>query len=126
MNSYDIAKAILEDDPKTSLTYLALQVISKLSNPDDYSSQEVNRCWVEFKSVERSIGWLHGYCARQDIDYKTLIDSVDHAKDWGDNEYLTIQGEDASGDIDPDIWYHIEKVTGITFINPPTQFSCSC
>jgi hypothetical protein len=122
---YQITLAILENDPRASLTSLVLQVMSKVPE-DEYSQKEVNRCWVEFKSVERSEQWLRRYCAGQDIGYDTLIRSVGYAKDRDDTEYLTIQGEDAYGNIDPDIWYHIEKITGITFSDPPTSFSCSC
>lgn len=79
---------------------------------------------AEVTSHEASEAWLRGYCdSRGDFSYETLLYSVD---DWGGDDYLVIRGSDASGDIPPEVFKHLEVVLGRQFSRPPTYYSCSC
>lgn len=71
--------------------------------------------------------WLRDECSSNyDMpSYERLIEAVEGA-DMTD-EYLTIFGSSASGDIPAAIWSHLENVLGKRFpASKPTYFSCSC
>ena len=122
--TYDIAVAILEKNPRTNLNHLILETIAKLMNDKLYSSKAVLQCWADNKKRLMSKDWLMHYCNGYDTpSYNTLINSI---KQWRGDEYLIIQGEDASGSIPPDVWYHLSIAENIQIENPPTTFSCSC
>lgn len=74
-------------------------------------------------SKQQSEDWLHRYCDEIGVDYDTLLTSVDRY--YGD-EYLTILGEDAYGAINPEMWVHLENVTGKKINGRASYFSCSC
>lgn len=71
--------------------------------------------------------WLRDWCA-DSFDrpsYDALMGAV-KAMNEGE-EYLTIYGTDASGDIPGEIWGHVENVLGHGIKGQkPTYFSCSC
>lgn len=72
----------------------------------------------------RSEKWLRTFCEKEadTPGYEaTLI-----AAARSDGDYSVHFGEDASGAIPSEFWYHFEIVTGIKIENPPDAFSCSC
>lgn len=71
--------------------------------------------------------WLRNFCDSGGYDtpsYETLIRSIEH-HDIGE-EYLTIGGEDASGSIPDEMWFHASVVLGRDLGRKPDYFSCSC
>ncbi len=89
--------------------------------------------------------WLRNYCKQADgLSYDALIEVATTGSSdggmrtdaWGDetfgarmsrdDDYLTVLGSDAHGDIPPEVWDHIETVTGKKVIARPTFYSCSC
>jgi hypothetical protein len=70
--------------------------------------------------------WLRDYCIRNDVpSYETFMQAVEHA-DMND-EYLHIDGQDASGAIPPELWVHVENILGEKLpAEKPKYFSCSC
>lgn len=75
--------------------------------------------------------WLTEFCEGwDDKEYsfsmlKTLKQIFDGQ--YGDDEYLTIMGHDASGDIPEEVWHHASVVFGQPIPkHKPTYFSCSC
>lgn len=49
-----------------------------------------------------------------------------HYSAHNDGEYLHFDGQDASGEIPPEFWDHVENVTGKRITKRPSYFSCSC
>lgn len=43
-----------------------------------------------------------------------------------EDNYLCMNGQDASGEIPPEVWDHVENVTGKRCVARPAYFSCSC
>lgn len=75
-------------------------------------------------SKAKSEGWLRNFINNSDCpDYETVIAEAVHSD--GSN-YLHISGSDASGEIPPEFWDHVEVVTGYKIKSRPTHFSCSC
>lgn len=75
---------------------------------------------------EYSEAWLRDFLiVSSGPSYETLLESVSHHD--GD-DYLLIHGEDASGEIPPKFWDHIEIVTGKKFpmSDRADHFACSC
>lgn len=87
--------------------------------------------------------WLRDFLTRSSfyLDYETMIAAASddnggtHSEPGEDGdycyvrketEYLMSGGHDAHGDIPPEFWDHIERVTGKTVKVRPTYFSCSC
>ena len=85
---------------------------------------------------EESRAWIEGFVERNDLpSYEFIvaaatgqeINDPDGYLDYMcDSEYLTILGTDAYGQIDPDLWDHIENATGKKCPVRPSTFSCSC
>ncbi len=76
-------------------------------------------------SKEYSEQWLRDFCARSNCPgyEETLALAVE-----SDGDSLHVDGQDASGEIPPEFWDHVEVVTGRK-INPESRaswFSCSC
>jgi hypothetical protein len=72
-------------------------------------------------SVESSMKWLRNYFYGKDIEM--IVDSFvlsDGA------EYVTMYGTEWEGDIDHEVFPHIETVSGHTFVERPVYYSCSC
>lgn len=79
---------------------------------------------AETCSREVSEAWLRTYCeTNREFSYETLLYS---ANQWRGDEYLTIHGSDASGEIPPQVFKHLEVVLGRQFPHPPAYYSCSC
>ncbi len=83
--------------------------------------------------------WIRDFIANNDTpSYANLIAAATGAplpdNDDGyysysnDGEYLHFNGLDAHSEIPPELWHHVEVVTGITIPqgNRATGFSCSC
>lgn len=83
---------------------------------------------------ESSEKYLRGVCALWDgPDYETFIKiATEGSGDWDegghqiDEGHLTMNGSDAHGEIPPDVWDHVENVTGKKCKFRPEYFSCSC
>jgi len=72
--------------------------------------------------------WLREFAGQQDIDFHRLMADCETAvgdHGWSD-EYVTIHGEDASGNIPGLFWDHYEIYTGTKVTKRPQWFSCSC
>jgi hypothetical protein len=106
--------------------------------PDEPMAEAVQVGEAERKAVSEK--WLREFCETTDCPtYDELIELMttgsikdyDEAcvdfRDYGDGDsYLFFGGVDAHGEIPPAFWTHLEIVTGKTFPNKPTHFSCSC
>lgn len=67
--------------------------------------------------------WLRDFCDRSACPgYETVIAA---ALENDDDEYLHF-GQDASGSIPDEFWYHVEIVTGRQVRARPRSFSCAC
>jgi len=71
-----------------------------------------------------SEAWLEDFCSNYGLSYEHLLEAAYNYDDGDD--YLTIIGEDASGEIPNGVWHHLGIVTGKKFKTCPTYFSCSC
>lgn len=70
--------------------------------------------------------WLRDWCRNGSGEYFSYDELIESVNRWRGDDYLTIYGSDASGNIPAEIWPHLEAVTGRQFPRPPTYFSCSC
>lgn len=80
--------------------------------------------------------WLRNFCADADCPaYDTVIEliahgSIDNNEDEMsatiDSESMRFHGRDASGEIPPEFWTHVENVLGHAVKHKPSYFSCSC
>ena len=79
--------------------------------------------------------WLRNFCSTSDgPDYDTLIavatlgesGESDYYKCYIEGDYLHVGGQYAHGDIPPELWDHVEIVTGQKMGKRPSFFSCSC
>lgn len=90
---------------------------------------EVGPSAFEQNSKEKSEAWLKEFCRTHDCPgYWELIALVQRGPaDW-DNSYLHVAGSDAHGEIPPELYDHVETVTGekLHYVERPTYFSCSC
>lgn len=87
-------------------------------------------------SKEASEKWLRDFVSKADCpSYEILLAAALgeplKVEYYGeaytiDSEYLVFYGSDAHGDIPPELWMHIENVTGKKCKYKPTMFSCSC
>lgn len=91
---------------------------------------------------EESEKWLREFCKNSDCPpYEDTIlaaigvNSMKDRSDMGypgyydvrnDGEYLHFGGRDASGEIPPEFWDHVEIVTGKRIKKRAKYFSCSC
>lgn len=87
-----------------------------------------------------SEAWLRDWCKVVDgVDYATLIATAtdgstkDDEDDYGDarstsieDDYFMVYGSHAHGEIPPEVWDHVEIVTGRKVVGRPSHFSCSC
>lgn len=76
---------------------------------------------------EASERWLREFVAKSDCpDYDTVMAIA--LSDANDGEYITIGGQNASGDIPPEFWHHMEVVTGrvVSRDKQARYFSCTC
>jgi hypothetical protein len=79
---------------------------------------------ADVTSKQVSEQWLRDYCRDSDApSYEKLIYA---AVENTDSDYLLIEGQDAHGTIPPELWNHIEIVTGKKISNRPEYFTCSC
>lgn len=79
--------------------------------------------------VEKSEQWLRRFCERNNDApyYEDLLNAVRGVGDASnDGLYLTVYGSDAHGDIPPELWDHVEIVTGLRNLPRAQHFSCSC
>ena len=103
---------------------------------------------VALEEIKASEEWLKEYTEGADCPgYETLMtalkgilvdgkDSVGYAESDIDDcysislydDYIHIGGQDASGEIPPEFWHHVEKVLGVTIPREKKAkyFSCSC
>lgn len=76
-----------------------------------------------------SEAWLRDFCEKNDCPgYEIVLGRVmddDYRSDW-DWHYFHFDGLDAHAEIPPEFWHHMSIVTGKTFEDPPTGFTCSC
>lgn len=105
--------------------YLYPRTITGLSHrwthPMIPEEDEPNR---KFKSQE----WLINFSRDHNLGaYHDLLERVEEALTDGD-EYVTIYGSDAYGEIPEEFWHHVEVVTGkkLPSGHRPEHFSCSC
>ena len=73
--------------------------------------------------------WLRDYCETHDAPpYDSFVKTaVDYVDSGSDEEYLHFDGQDAHGDIPPELWTHLENVTGRRLDGEkPKYFSCAC
>jgi hypothetical protein len=92
-------------------------------------AQEVDRAQRELHFRRRSELWLREFCDRSDCpDYEYVMSEIRKAARDGvlDAERSMSLGRDASGEIPPEFWDHVEVVLGIHVSSRPTYFSCSC
>jgi hypothetical protein len=88
---------------------------------------------------EASERWLRTFCANGNgPPYDMLIraalgkraydddDGDGYGPSINDGEYFTIMGTDARGEIPPEMWDHLEAVTGLKNLPRAKYFSCSC
>lgn len=71
--------------------------------------------------------WIRGWVDRTyGPEYETLMDAIEGGNLY--DEYLTIYGQDAHGEIPDELWDKVEIVTGKRFDKEgrPKHFSCSC
>lgn len=74
---------------------------------------------------EKSERWLREFCDRSDCpSYEYVMDEIGDGSDV--DEYGLHVGRDASGEIPPEFWDHVEIVIGRKVAHRPTYFSCSC
>lgn len=85
----------------------------------------------------KSEEWLRDFCAEHDCPYEGLISAVTSATgQWVDSDQyhaisisehsISVQGQDAYGEVPEEFWDHVERVTGIRPYHEPRHFSCSC
>jgi len=76
-----------------------------------------------------SEAWLRKWCQDNDCPgYDAVLARVlagDYRSNWSD-EHFHFNDTDAHAEIPPEFWDHMAIVTGQTFNEPPTSFSCSC
>lgn len=76
-----------------------------------------------------SEAWLRDFVDKSDCpDYETVIARAVNNSDAWDRTYLHFQDENASGEIPPEFWVHVQVVTGraIPTTERASHFSCSC
>jgi hypothetical protein len=85
------------------------------------------------KSVASAIAELQHYCREGGWDapsYNTLLVSARHSARFGSEDYLTINGEDASGTIPPEVIENLKIVLENEGMDcsrwNPTYYSCAC
>jgi len=108
--------------------YLYPRTITALSHRWSHPAFEaVDSSYVPPSQKLVSEKWLRDYCLHSDVpSYKTFMQAVLSHEGSGD-EYLHISGEDASGEIPPELWQHVENVLGRQLHGKkPEYFSCSC
>jgi hypothetical protein len=82
----------------------------------------------------RSEEWLRNYLQTADApSYETIIavaikgaDGEGYYRSYMDGEYFHVGGHDASGNIPPEFWDHVENIIGKKVSGRPSYFSCSC
>lgn len=95
--------------------------------PEDSSKRAIKMARLLSGESEQ---WLKDIAGTGEYpSYEALIAAVryrEEEKDFGD--YLHIDGEDASGEIKPEFWDHVETVLGkdIPIEHRAKYFSCSC
>ncbi len=68
--------------------------------------------------------WIRDFLTRVDgPGYEVVLAAA--VSEYNDDDSLHL-GVDASGDIPPEFWDHVETVTGKKITNRPTYFTCSC
>ena len=74
--------------------------------------------------IEESKVWLEDFANSMGFSYSTLMEALEN----GNNDYATVYGSDASGEIPESLWPHYERVTGRKRgeHDEPKYFSCSC
>ncbi len=75
--------------------------------------------------------WLRDFIGRTDCpSYNTTLALAEDflmGRSDGDDEYLIVIGQDASGEIPDEFWDHAAAVLGVQRpVKCPTYFSCSC
>jgi hypothetical protein len=84
--------------------------------------------------IAASEKWLKDFCADSDgpsydVIRRVLAGEMDGFGDVSfrvEGEYFYVYGQNASGEIPPEFWEHVEVVTGKMQINRPSHFTCSC
>lgn len=70
--------------------------------------------------------WLRAFCGTVECpSYETVIEHIDLYGAEDDGYGLCLSGQ-ASGDIPPEFWDHVEIVLGRKMKGRPTYFTCSC
>ncbi len=85
------------------------------------ATESAVRAWSKADSET----WLREFCDRSNSpDYECLMEAIGDGSDVG--EHSLCVGREASGDIPPVFWTHVEIVLGRKVDNHPTYFSCAC
>lgn len=108
--------------------YLMPRTITALSHRWSHPAfEQVDDSYVPPSQKLISEKWLRDYCIRNmDPSYETFMAAVSDQLGNGD-DYIHIDGQDAHGDIPPELWVHVENVLGTKLPeSKPTHFSCSC
>ena len=88
-------------------------------------SGEAPELLVDPRDRGNSLLWLEEFSRLRDIELGALLSA---ARNRQGDEYLTIYGDDASGDIPDELWHHMEILDDVRI--PTTErskyFSCSC
>lgn len=123
--------------------YLLPRTITALSHHWSHPSfGEADTSYVTPSAKLASEQWLKDFSARAGSPcYENLILGITSAVDgggcasWGEDgyyrttiesNYLFFGGTDASGEIPPEFWGHVENVIGRKVPHRPNYFSCSC
>lgn len=98
-------------------------------HPDFPKSNETTDETVErvYNALTKDVSekWIRDFIQANDLPpYEVVMQAVHNR--WGDDEYLTISGYDAYGDIPDEFWDHVEIILDTKVANRPTYFSCSC
>lgn len=116
--------------------YLYPRTITALSHRWSHPSFETaNTTYARPAEKLSSEDWLRDFCDTHDCPpYEKLMQGIDGGYDEGDGyhfirldgDYIHVGGQDASGEIPPEFWKHVEVVLGRTVQCRAEYFTCSC
>ena len=96
-------------------------------HPNFPPSGEAPELLVDPRNRGTSLLWLEAFSRERDIELGALLTAARERRGIND-EYLTIYGDDANGDIPDEFWHHIEILDDVRIPEPERAkyFSCSC
>jgi len=114
-------------------TYLFPRTITALAHRWSHPAFEaVDSSYVPPSAKLESERWLRDWCSRNNVPpYEEVIGlasaRADMRDDSFDDEGLLVRGSDASADIPPEFWDHVQRVIGRPIKGRrATYFTCSC